>query len=262
MSYTFLQEQGEESSAGCFSDIEPFVRSRLNLTAEKFSCNDSETESCLGSRSGTMCEPSTESRGEALQMLCAEGSPVRISPSLGDELASTERAAGSSGTSLIWPVDLIRDGSCWRTCQDSLLTMLGVASDPCSLDWTNSGTWARGRLWMRAGSESRSDAAGSSSLRAVLELETPERFSLSAKAASGILRRAERRGRTLPEPLAVALRSLAAGDVEPTRPPGGGSSSEPSVAPGAQTTTTPKATASSSLGGGQRRRPRRWPRAT
>jgi hypothetical protein len=34
MSYTFLQEQGEESSAGCFSDIEPFVRSRLNLTAE------------------------------------------------------------------------------------------------------------------------------------------------------------------------------------------------------------------------------------
>lgn len=77
MSYTFLQEQGEESSAGCFSDIEPFVRSRLNLTAEKSSCNDSETESCLGSRFGTMCEPLTASRGEALQTLCAEGFHAR-----------------------------------------------------------------------------------------------------------------------------------------------------------------------------------------
>ena len=94
MSYIFLQEQGEESSAECFSDIEPFVRSRLNLTAEKSSCSDSETASCLGSRSGTMCEPSTEIRGAVLQTLCAEGSPVRTSAQVGKVQGLTERKVG------------------------------------------------------------------------------------------------------------------------------------------------------------------------
>lgn len=35
------------------------------------------------------------------------------------------------------------------------------------------------------------------------------KFYLSAKAAAGILRRAERRGKTLPQPLEAALRALA-----------------------------------------------------
>ena len=98
MSYTFLQEQGEESSAGCFSDIEPFVRSKLNLTAEKSSCNDSETASCRGSRSGTMCEPSTESRGEELQTLCAEASPAKILvlPETGQESQENDQDCGQN----------------------------------------------------------------------------------------------------------------------------------------------------------------------
>jgi hypothetical protein len=37
----------------------------------------------------------------------------------------------------------------------------------------------------------------------------PERFFLSAKACAGILRRAERRGKTLPEALRIALESAA-----------------------------------------------------
>ena len=117
MSYTFLQEQGEESSAGCFSDIEPFVRSRLNLTAEKFSCNDSETESCLGSRSGTMCEPSTESRGEALQMLCAEGSPVRtlVLQETGLGLKEKEAVSGKKCHGLFARLD--QESSLWKTPQ-------------------------------------------------------------------------------------------------------------------------------------------------
>jgi hypothetical protein len=63
MSYTFLQEQGEESSAESFSDIPQFVLSRLNLTAEKSYSKDSEMESCLSFQSGTMCEHSTATLG-------------------------------------------------------------------------------------------------------------------------------------------------------------------------------------------------------
>jgi len=48
------------------------------------------------------------------------------------------------------------------------------------------------------------------SLSDVLEIGTvPPRFSLSAKACSGILRRAERRGKKLPELLQRALESAA-----------------------------------------------------
>ena len=78
MSYTFLQEHGEESSAACFSDISQSVRLKLSLTAEKSSCNDNETESCRGSQSGTMCEPSMESRGGELQTLCVVDSLCQL----------------------------------------------------------------------------------------------------------------------------------------------------------------------------------------
>jgi hypothetical protein len=46
------------------------------------------------------------------------------------------------------------------------------------------------------------------SLSSVLEPEVSERFSLSSKAATGILRRAAKRGRELPEALEQALTSV------------------------------------------------------
>jgi site-specific DNA-cytosine methylase len=46
-------------------------------------------------------------------------------------------------------------------------------------------------------------------LSQVLNPTAPARFSLSAKAASGILRRANRRGKVLPAALQTALESLA-----------------------------------------------------
>ena len=64
MSYIYLQEQVEEYSAVCFSDIPQFVLSRLNLTAKKSYSKDSEMESCQSSQSGTMCKPSMEHLGE------------------------------------------------------------------------------------------------------------------------------------------------------------------------------------------------------
>ena len=66
----------------------------------------------------------------------------------------------------------------------------------------------RGELWTLATSESPSDAA-ECSLSQVLNPTAPARFSLSARAASGILRRANRRGKVLPAALQTALESLA-----------------------------------------------------
>jgi hypothetical protein len=52
------------------------------------------------------------------------------------------------------------------------------------------------------------------SLSEVLETgPLPPRFSLSAKACSGILRRAERRGKALPPMLKSALEAVAGGTV-------------------------------------------------
>lgn len=120
MSYTFLQEQGEESSVECFSDIEQFVRLKLNLTAEKSSCNDNETESCRGSQSGMMCEPLTESRGGELQTLCAVDSPARTSvvPEVEKESKEKSPAFGEKWHGLLARYD--RDMHSLRTVQCSL----------------------------------------------------------------------------------------------------------------------------------------------
>jgi hypothetical protein len=83
MSYTYLQEQGEESSAVTFSDIPPSVLSRLNLTAERFSSSVNETEYFQDSQSGMMSQPLTEGPGEGRSMSF-----------VGDSLAKTSVAPG------------------------------------------------------------------------------------------------------------------------------------------------------------------------
>ena len=65
----------------------------------------------------------------------------------------------------------------------------------------------RGELWTLATSESPSDAV-ECSLSQVLNPTAPQRFSLSARAASGILRRANRRGKVLPAALQTALEAI------------------------------------------------------
>ena len=80
MSYIYLQEQGEESSAECFSDIPACVLSRLNLTAEKSCSKGSATESCQSSQSGTTCEPLTANRGGEKLTSSAEASPAKTYP--------------------------------------------------------------------------------------------------------------------------------------------------------------------------------------
>lgn len=77
MSYTYLREQGEESSAESFADIPQSVLLRSNHTAAACYSSVSETESCRDSRSGMMSPHSTVARGEGELTSCAAGSRAR-----------------------------------------------------------------------------------------------------------------------------------------------------------------------------------------
>jgi hypothetical protein len=117
MSYTYLQEQGEESSAVTFSDIPPSVLSRLNLTAERFSSSVNETESSQGSQSGMMSQPLTEGHGEEKSMSCAGDSLAKTSVAPGGGRVSTESEVDCGQK---WPESLAKydpDSRSWKTHQ-------------------------------------------------------------------------------------------------------------------------------------------------
>ena len=90
MSYTYLQDAGEESSAASFSDITLFAPLKSSPTAARCSCNGSGMECCHASQSGTTCEPSTASLGEGGLMSSAGDSHARTS-------AAPARARASEG---------------------------------------------------------------------------------------------------------------------------------------------------------------------
>jgi hypothetical protein len=118
---------------------------------------------------------------------------------------------------------------CSRMFQDcSLPTEEEISHGSWDL-WESAGISEPGGCWTRSISECPSDDDGYSvsSLASVLEtlddflarhpgttvadwLAYVRRYSLSAIAAAGILRRAARWGETLPEPLRLALEALAA----------------------------------------------------
>ena len=95
MSYTYLQEQGEESSAECFSGIPQYVLSRLNLTAVRSCSKDNEMASCQSSQSGTMSAHLTENLGEGLSMSSAGDFLARTSAQQAEVLELKENEADS-----------------------------------------------------------------------------------------------------------------------------------------------------------------------
>ena len=117
MSYTYLLEQGEESSAECFSDIPQSVLSNLNLTAEKSYSKDNETESCQSSQSGMMSAPSTENLGEEKSMSSQGVFPVKTSQAREEERELMEKEVVYGNR---WPESLAKydpNTSSWRTHQ-------------------------------------------------------------------------------------------------------------------------------------------------
>ena len=125
MSYTFLLDAGEESSAESFWDIPALVLSRLNLIAEKSSCNGSGMDACPSSPSGMMSEPLMENHGGEKLTLCAEDSPVKTSalpPTRPAEVRESPEREADCGPR--WPESFARFNlhSCsWKTAQCSLL---------------------------------------------------------------------------------------------------------------------------------------------
>lgn len=121
MSYTYLQEQGEESSVGNFQDIPAYVLSRLKSTQEKYCSKDSETESCQNSPSGTISTPLMENRGKEESISFAEGFLVRTFLQQEKELASRANALGFGERWHGWLAKYDQDLSLWKTPQCSLL---------------------------------------------------------------------------------------------------------------------------------------------
>jgi hypothetical protein len=79
--------------------------------------------------------------------------------------------------------------------------------------WQNAGMVSPTESWTLSISEFPSGAAACS-LSDILEIgDLPQRYFLSAKACKGILRRAEKRGKELPEPLMLALKAAASLEV-------------------------------------------------
>lgn len=83
------------------------------------------------------------------------------------------------------------------------LKKAGQLGGATTMRWEDDGAWL-GECMMRNTGESP-NAAVVSRLSQILEATPQEKYSLSAKACQGILRRAERRGKDLPETLKSAL---------------------------------------------------------
>lgn len=143
MSYTYLQEQGEESSAVSFADIPAFVLSRLNHIADKSSCRDSETDCSQGSRYGTTSGRLTAHPGaDGLTSLRVD-SLARTSASQVKEQESPESEADSGKK---WQGSFTRydrDLHSWKTRQ----CLLDGDLESFSETWPKWGIMRSGECW-------------------------------------------------------------------------------------------------------------------
>lgn len=145
---------------------------------------------------------------EQLTFLLA-GLPVRTSALPESERDWLESAAD-------WPLHIsvflkqyTPDGLSGRMSPVCCQSMAGGILEPSSGGWRNAGMGSPTEFLTLNTSEFPS-AAVESSLSDILETgDLPPRYFLSRKACAGILLRAEKRGRTLPEPLRLALTAVA-----------------------------------------------------
>jgi hypothetical protein len=147
---------------------------------------------------------------------------AKTSPSPGDGRDSQESDQDSPSPSLTFWTDTEMspsDGSFSKTFKGSSLHMGGGIWRASSVRWGTSGLGGPTDAWTDATSMCRSVGSECSSsvtqLADILISEAPERFSLSARAAEGILRRASKRGRALPPVLEAALREVCERSPKP-----------------------------------------------
>jgi len=150
MSYTYLLEQGEESSAECFSDIPQSVLSNLNLTAEKSYFKDNETASCQSSQFGMMSAPSTANLGKEKLMSSAEDSRVKtlaLETVMEPGSQESEADCGKKWQGSLAKYDL--DTALWKTHQ----CLLFEDSTESLVIFPQWGIMLNGELWELAMSE-------------------------------------------------------------------------------------------------------------
>ena len=151
MSYIFLRERGEESSAECFSDIPAFAPSKSSLIAGKSCCSGSATESCPNSQFGTTCGHLTAGRGGG--KLTSSVADSRAKTYLAQERAreSAEREAGFGLNLQESLAKYDRVTSSWKTRQCLLFGGL----EECLETFPKAGTMRNGSLWERTTAEPR-----------------------------------------------------------------------------------------------------------
>jgi len=163
--------------------------------------------------------------------------PARGTPWLDSVVAWLTHAADSSPRSSESLVLSLPVGFSWRTFLACVRFTKAGTWASSSGRWENSGFGGPTAAWTLNTSTFPSDGSACS-LSAILETQAvPSRYFLSPRAARGILRRAERRGKELPTPLRQALEALATA----TETPGTATTSRPTPLAGglARTTSSP-----------------------
>ena len=140
--------------------------------------------------------------------LFAEDFPARMCPLPESGRAWLESEADFGLSSLELLQSLSRNGSLSKMSLAFYPATEGEILPSSFAGWSNAGMASPGGFSTLSISESPS-AAVVCSLSEVLETVAPPKYYLSAKAAAGILRRAERSGKTLPTHLDQALRTVA-----------------------------------------------------
>lgn len=140
----------------------------------------------------------------------AEDSRARISALRAVVRGLMESVAGSGSSSIASLLSAAPHGFLSRTSLAFYPATEGLTLPSSFEGWQNSGMWGPGGFSTVSTSEWPSDGNGSScSLAEILEPDVPPKYLLSPKACRGILRRAERRGKELPQSLKSALEQTA-----------------------------------------------------
>ena len=145
-----------------------------------------------------------------------EEPPARASVSQGSEPDWLTPAATSCSPILLLLQNIGPAGWSGRMSPASCRRAKDGTLVPSSLGWQNSGMGSPTEFltlstseWAVSAEQSRSDAVVCS-LSDILETgAVPRRYFLTARACAGILRRAAKRGKTLPQQLAHALQAVA-----------------------------------------------------
>ena len=152
-------------------------------------------------------------------MLFAEEHLVSLSPSQDCEKDSAMIEAILLSRFAEWLSDCGPNTSSGKTFQDVCHPMEDGTLAPSQGRWLNSGIHSDGVCLTHNTLESPKDAEESFLLDVLQDSQNiSDRYCLSQKAAEGILRRAKRRGKTLPETLDTALRSLISNELVSTEP--------------------------------------------